>query len=65
MKVAALFSLVVGALAQNVFEPENFNITQALLDNGVSISALPNIARSSNCAAAVSLTCFRVPSSLS
>lgn len=53
-------ALIVGVLAQDVIEPANFNVTQALLDNGVDVSALPNPAslsgRSalSGCAAAVS-----------
>ncbi|ORX94635.1 hypothetical protein BCR34DRAFT_499113 [Clohesyomyces aquaticus] len=41
-----LFSaaLVVGVLAQDSFEPVNFNITEALVDNGVNISAIPELA---------------------
>jgi hypothetical protein len=39
----AFGTLVVGVLAQ-VFEPADFNITEALLDNGVNVSAIPELA---------------------
>jgi hypothetical protein len=35
--------LIAGALSQSTFEPAEFNVTQALLDNGVSVSALPEL----------------------
>ena len=50
-----------GIWAQDVFEPPNFNVTQALLDNGVNVSAIPELAGlaerslSSGCSIAVSL----------
>lgn len=53
-------ALIAGVLAQDVIEPASFNVTQALLDNGVDASVLPDPAslsgRStlSGCAAAVS-----------
>jgi hypothetical protein len=59
MKTLALVALAAGALSQ-VFEPTDFNITEALLDNGVNVSAIPDLAplaeRSilSGCSAAVS-----------
>ena len=58
--VLAFGSLVAGTLAQT-FEPADFNVTEALLDNGINISAIPQLApyseRSllSGCSAAVSL----------
>jgi hypothetical protein len=40
-------SLVVAALvacvASQTFEPVEFNITEALLDNGVNVSAIPEL----------------------
>lgn len=58
--VLAFGSLVVGTLAQT-FESANFNVTEALLDNGINISAIPVLAPYSErslfagCSAAVSL----------
>ena len=57
---AASSVLIAGALSQSTFESTDFNVTQALLDNGVSVSALPELAPfterslSSGCSAAVS-----------
>ncbi|KAH6629275.1 hypothetical protein C7974DRAFT_184022 [Boeremia exigua] len=36
--------LVAGATAQSTFEPADFNITKALLDNGINVSELPDLA---------------------
>jgi hypothetical protein len=55
-----LAALVAGAASQSTFEPSDFNITEALLDNGVNVSALPDLAplaersSTSGCSAAVS-----------
>lgn len=56
-----LAALVSHALAQDVFEPADFNVTEALLANGVDVSALPGLVNltekrslSNPCAVAVS-----------
>lgn len=64
MKIASITSLgafVANASAQDVFEPSDFNVTEALIVNGVNVSAIPDLAaltakRSlfAPCAAAVS-----------
>lgn len=66
MKVLFTFAaFAAGALSQNSFEPADFNITDALLDNGVNVSAIPELAPlaerslSSGCSIAV---CKRPPS---
>ncbi|KAI8943026.1 hypothetical protein NX059_001062 [Plenodomus lindquistii] len=44
MKKGSLFAtLFAGVVAQTAFEPADFNITEALLDNGVNISAIPSL----------------------
>jgi hypothetical protein len=59
--IASLGVLAASALAQDVFEPSDFNVTEALIANGVNVSAIPDLASltekrslSSPCAAAVS-----------
>ncbi|CAO2647057.1 Nn.00g079790.m01.CDS01 [Neocucurbitaria sp. VM-36] len=42
--VVALGFTPTGIWAQDVFESPNFNVTQALLDNGVNVSAMPDLA---------------------
>ncbi len=37
-------ALVAGAVSQATFEPADFNVTEALLDNGVNVSAIPELA---------------------
>jgi hypothetical protein len=63
MRVTSLVSLGLmptAIIAQDVFEPADFNVTEALLDNGVNVSAIPELsglgARSllSGCAITVS-----------
>ncbi|KAF1847782.1 FAD-binding domain-containing protein [Cucurbitaria berberidis CBS 394.84] len=45
MKVfVSIAAFVAGVLSQSTFEPSDFNITEALLDNGVNISAIPELA---------------------
>jgi hypothetical protein len=39
-----LVAFAAGVLSQTTFEPSNFNVTEALLDNGVNISAIPQLA---------------------
>ena len=57
-----LAAFVVSAVSQSPFEPADFNITEVLLENGVDVSALPQLATlrkgssTSSCAAAVSQT---------
>ena len=64
MRVSPIIALVftsAGVWAQDVFEPPNFNVTEALLNNGVNVSAIPDLAKlaerslSSGCSIAVSL----------
>jgi hypothetical protein len=49
-----------GIFGQNVFEPADFNVTEALLDNGVNVLDIPDLAEStkrsllSGCSIAVS-----------
>ena len=38
------FVVAVGVKAQDVFEPIDFNVTEALIDNGVNVSAIPELA---------------------
>lgn len=69
MKAKSILFLgaVVGSVfAQDAFEPLSFNVTEALIENGVDISALPELAgliekRSlfSPCAVAVSAVLSR------
>ncbi|KAI4921219.1 uncharacterized protein J4E92_008208 [Alternaria infectoria] len=37
-------ALVAGVVSQATFEPADFNVTEALLNNGVKVSALPELA---------------------
>lgn len=59
--VFPLTAFAAGVAAQSTFESADFNITEALLDNGVNVSALPDLAplvgraSTSGCSAAVSL----------
>ncbi len=39
-----LIALASSALAQDVFEPVDFNVTEALIANGVDVAALPELA---------------------
>jgi hypothetical protein len=41
LSLGALAIHVVGVIAQDIFEPEEFNITKALIQNGVNVSATP------------------------
>jgi hypothetical protein len=57
---ASLGALAASAVAQDAFEPSDFNVTEALIANGVNVSALPDLAAltekrsiSSPCTAAV------------
>lgn len=65
MKLLVPFAaFAAGVLSQNTFEPSDFNITDALLDNGVNVAAIPELAPlaerslSSGCSIAV---CHRFP----
>jgi hypothetical protein len=55
-------AFVARALSQDLFEPVDFNITRALLDNGVNVSAIPELTHItkrdalSGCSIAVSYT---------
>ncbi|KAF2821970.1 FAD-binding domain-containing protein [Ophiobolus disseminans] len=47
MRVSPIVSLgfmPAGIFGQDVFEPAEFNVTEALLDNGVNVSAIPDLA---------------------
>jgi hypothetical protein len=67
---ATLAILASGTWAQTTFEPADFNVTEALLEKGVNVSALPQleglVERSllSGCSIAVCIHVHR-PSSLS
>lgn len=57
---ASFGALAACAASQNAFEPSDFNVTEALIANGVNVSALPDLAAfnekrslSSPCTAAV------------
>ena len=39
-------ALASGAVAQDAFEATDFNVTEALIANGVDVSALPELANS-------------------
>jgi len=42
--VVSLGFMPAGIFGQDVFEPVDFNVTDALLDNGVNVSAIPDLA---------------------
>jgi hypothetical protein len=44
--LASLGTLAASAVAQEAFEPSDFNVTEALIANGVNVSALPDLAAS-------------------
>lgn len=61
--ILSLGALAPGALAQGSFEPPDFNITEALIGNGVDVSSIPELepliekrSLSSPCAVAVGLS---------
>ena len=70
MKAQSLLPLAAiasHALAQDVFEPANFNVTEALIANGINISALPGLGNltekrslSNPCAVAVGTPSYKV-----
>jgi hypothetical protein len=43
-KIISLGFFPIGLLAQNAFEPPDFDITAALLQNGVDVSTIPSLA---------------------
>jgi len=53
-------AVMVGASAQDTFEAPDFNVTEALIQNGVNVTAMPELAglairsSSSGCSIAVS-----------
>jgi hypothetical protein len=58
--LTVLGAVAVKAVTQDGFEPSDFNVTEALIANGVNVSALPELAAlnekrslSSPCTAAV------------
>jgi len=36
--------VAAGASTQDVFEPADFNVTEALIDNGINVSTIPDLA---------------------
>jgi hypothetical protein len=40
----SLAAIVGGVFSQDAFEPSDFNVTEALIANGVDVSALPELA---------------------
>jgi hypothetical protein len=65
LKIVPLGLFLTVTLAQQPFEPSNFDITAALLENGVDVSDIPGLAslskrtRPGGCVIAVSL--MRLP----
>ena len=43
LSVCAL-AVAAGASTQDVFEPADFNVTEALIDNGINVSTIPDLA---------------------
>ena len=37
-------AVAAGASTQDVFEPAGFNVTEALIDNGINVSTIPDLA---------------------
>jgi hypothetical protein len=74
MKAASIISLgtfatgVLGQAGGAVFEDSDFNVTEALVDIGFNVSAIPELADLSErsslkaCSIAVSLVCFQASS---
>jgi hypothetical protein len=61
--IASFGAFAANISAQDFFEPSDFDITEALIANGVNVSAIPQLAAlnekrslSAPCAAAVSYT---------
>jgi len=60
-------AVAAGASTQDVFEPADFNVTEALINNGINVSTIPDsaglAARSSlkGCSIAVSLVYPNLP----
>jgi hypothetical protein len=44
ISVLFLGAVAGGVFAQDAFEPSDFNVTEALIENGVNFSALPELA---------------------
>jgi ABC-type proline/glycine betaine transport system permease subunit len=42
--VCGTLAVAVGITAQEVFEAPDFNVTEALIENGVNVSAIPELA---------------------
>jgi hypothetical protein len=65
-RLLGAFAVAAGVKAQEAFEPPNFNVTEALLRNGINVSAIPELAglsvRSSlkGCSIAVGFIMFLV-----
>jgi hypothetical protein len=58
---SGILAVSVGVSAQDTFEAPDFNVTDALISNGVNVSAIPELANlvarssSSGCSIAVSM----------
>ena len=37
-------AVAAGASTQDLFEPADFNVTEALIDNGINVSTIPELA---------------------
>jgi hypothetical protein len=65
--VYGTLAATVGVSAQETFEAPDFNVTEALIDNGVNISAIPALAglvsRSSLGGCSIAVSCDAVPHS--
>jgi len=63
MRLPLLFAALLSSVVSQVFEPADFSVTEALLDQGVNLSALPELAglvdRSSNLACNIAVSIFK------
>ncbi|KAI4909887.1 uncharacterized protein J4E92_010503 [Alternaria infectoria] len=64
MRLPLLFAALLSSVVSQVFEPADFSVTDALLDQGVNVSALPELAglvgRSSNLACNIACSSLEV-----
>ena len=62
--LTALAVLMASCVAQDAFESADFNVTEALLEQGVNVSALPELAglveRSSDLACSVAVSAYHI-----
>jgi len=63
MRLLFPFATLLLSVVSQVFEPADFSVTEALLDQGINVSALPELAgltdRSSNLACNIAVSIFK------